>query len=423
MKRHEKTENTGDEIVRSAFFKRDPLTCARELIGTELIWGQCSGLVVEVEAYAAIDDEAAHTFTRPSARSFIERNKAGAAYVYFNYGVHWMLNVLVKGDANGFVLIRALEPRRGVELMKRRRGVNDLRQLCSGPGKLTQAFAITGRDHEMDLCSDSRHCFVSNSRATFDVVADKRIGISRSAHLPWRFTLRGSEFVSRAGKADRPHSPCGRMAVRRTAATSLTRAPLHRNSASAKLQGVCQRTPAFRRNALQRMNKTKQRVLLGMSGGVDSSVAGYLLREQGYDVIGVTMKVWPQDCISRAEDKCCGPQAVADARGVAHALGIPHYVVDEADQFERVVIDYFASEYQAGRTPNPCVMCNEKLKFGNLWSKAAALGCDYIATGHYAIIEHGAGTPSSRSRRWRRGSIRRASQRRRSAQGSVLFSI
>jgi tRNA-uridine 2-sulfurtransferase len=136
------------------------------------------------------------------------------------------------------------------------------------------------------------------------------------------------------------------------------------------------------------MNPNKKRVLLGMSGGVDSSVAGYLLREQGYDVIGVTMKVWPQDCISRAEDKCCGPQAVADARAVAHSLGIPHYVVDEADQFERTVIDYFTSEYQAGRTPNPCVMCNEKLKFGNLWSKAEALGCDYIATGHYAIIEH-----------------------------------
>ena len=136
------------------------------------------------------------------------------------------------------------------------------------------------------------------------------------------------------------------------------------------------------------MNGTKQRVLLGMSGGVDSSVAGYLLREQGYDVVGVTMKVWPQDCISRAEDKCCGPQAIADARGVAHSLGIPHYVVDEADQFERVVIDYFSSEYQAGRTPNPCVMCNEKLKFGSLWEKAQGLDCDYIATGHYAIIEH-----------------------------------
>jgi tRNA-specific 2-thiouridylase len=139
------------------------------------------------------------------------------------------------------------------------------------------------------------------------------------------------------------------------------------------------------------MNKAGQRVLLGMSGGVDSSVTAYLLREQGYEVIGVTMKVWPQDCISRAEDKCCGPQAVADARNVAHSLGIPHYVVDEADQFERLVIDYFSSEYQAGRTPNPCVMCNEKLKFGNLWSKAQALGCDYIATGHYAIIEHHAG--------------------------------
>jgi len=136
------------------------------------------------------------------------------------------------------------------------------------------------------------------------------------------------------------------------------------------------------------MTSRKQRVLLGMSGGVDSSVAGHLLREQGYDVVGVTMKVWPQDCISRAEDKCCGPQAVADARGVAHALGIPHYVVDEADQFEKLVIDYFSSEYRAGRTPNPCVMCNEKLKFGNLWRKAEALNCDFIATGHYAIIEH-----------------------------------
>src|SRR3989440_7380278 len=147
----------------------------------------------------------------------------------------------------------------------------------------------------------------------------------------------------------------------------------------------------------------KKRVLLGMSGGVDSSVAGYLLREQGYDVVGVTMKVWPQDCISRAEDKCCGPQAVADARAVAHSLGIPHYVVDEADLFERTVIDYFTSEYQAGRTPNPCVMCNEKLKFGNLWGKAEALGCDYIATGHYAIIEHYENAGAARTAVLRKG--------------------
>ena len=188
------------EMIRASFFKRDPLTCARELIGTELIWRECSGIVVEVEAYAAVDDEAAHTFTRPSARTFIERNRAGAAYVYFNYGVHWMLNVLVKGDANGFVLIRALEPRRGIATMKRRRGMNNLRQLCSGPGKITQALAITGQDHERDLCADSRHCFAGNSSATFDVVADRRIGISRSAHLQWRFTLRDSPFVSRPVK-------------------------------------------------------------------------------------------------------------------------------------------------------------------------------------------------------------------------------
>jgi DNA-3-methyladenine glycosylase len=191
------------QSVRRHFFQRDPVTCARELIGAELVWSDCSGIVVEVEAYAAVDDEAAHTFTRPSARSFIERNGAGAAYVYFNYGMHWMLNVLVKGDANGFVLIRALEPRTGIERMKKRRRVDDLRRLCSGPGKLTQALDITDRHHEMDLCADPRHCFVlcSNARVRRgEVVADARIGITRSAHLPWRFTLRGSPFVSRAVK-------------------------------------------------------------------------------------------------------------------------------------------------------------------------------------------------------------------------------
>jgi DNA-3-methyladenine glycosylase len=114
--------------------------------------------------------------------------------------MHWMLNVLVKGDANGFVLIRALEPKKGVERMKKRRGLNDVKGLCSGPGKLTQALGITGRHHEMNLCADPRHSFSRNANLDVDVVADARIGITRSAHYPWRFTLRGSEFVSRATK-------------------------------------------------------------------------------------------------------------------------------------------------------------------------------------------------------------------------------
>jgi DNA-3-methyladenine glycosylase len=183
------------QIIREAFFKRDPVICARELIGNTLSWGRCAGIVVETEAYLAQDDEACHTFMRPSARAFVQRNKAGAAYIYFSYGAHWMLNVLVKGALDGFVLIRALEPQRGINLMRRRRGVDQNRNLCSGPGKLTQALAITDRHHEVNLCADLRRCFIHNSEQA-DVVADKRIGITRSAHFPWRFTLRGSPFVS-----------------------------------------------------------------------------------------------------------------------------------------------------------------------------------------------------------------------------------
>src|SRR3989441_9865641 len=179
-----------NKIVRASFSNRGPIRCARELSGAELVGGGCSGILVEVEAYAAIEDEAAHTFTRPSARSFIERNQAGAAYVYFNYGMHWMLNVLVKGEANGFVLIRALEPRKGIERMKKRRSLNDMTRLCSGPGKLTQALGITGRHHEMNLCDDPRYCFVRNANMAVDVVADSRNWVTPSAHYPWRVAPR-----------------------------------------------------------------------------------------------------------------------------------------------------------------------------------------------------------------------------------------
>ena len=134
-------------------------------------------------------------------------------------------------------------------------------------------------------------------------------------------------------------------------------------------------------------DNNKTRIVVGLSGGVDSSAAASLLVEQGYDVVGITLKVWPQDCVSRAEDKCCGPQAVMDARSVADKLDIPYYLVDESKEFQRDVIDYFAAEYKAGRTPNPCVMCNEKLKFGNLIDRARKLGAEYVATGHYARLE------------------------------------
>jgi tRNA-uridine 2-sulfurtransferase len=137
-------------------------------------------------------------------------------------------------------------------------------------------------------------------------------------------------------------------------------------------------------------SKKRQRVVCGMSGGVDSSATAALLIEQGYDVIGITLKLWPQDCVNRAEDKCCGPQAVTDARAVCDKLGVPYYLIDEAAEFQKHVIQYFADEYKAGRTPNPCVMCNQNLKFGRLIDRADQLGADFIATGHFARIEKNA---------------------------------
>lgn len=134
------------------------------------------------------------------------------------------------------------------------------------------------------------------------------------------------------------------------------------------------------------MSATKKKVLIAMSGGVDSSVSAALLQEQGYEVIGATMQIWP-DSKKETSNGCCSLTAVDDARRVANKLGIPYYVLNFKEVFDKKVIQYFIAEYRRGRTPNPCVMCNKYIKFAELLDRALAMDFDYIATGHYARIQ------------------------------------
>ncbi|NNC90841.1 MAG: DNA-3-methyladenine glycosylase [Akkermansiaceae bacterium] len=191
------TPDKGSDL-EPCFFRRDPVACARELIGCTFYWKGCAGEIVETEAYAAEGDPACHTAVRPSAREFVARHPAGTAYVYMNYGVHWLFNVLVKGpEGEGFVLFRALEPRAGLAVMRRRRGREAERDLCSGPGKLTQALGIDGSVHQSSFLQH-RHRGIRAAAGGVPILASPRIGISSGKELPWRFLKAGSPCLSAA---------------------------------------------------------------------------------------------------------------------------------------------------------------------------------------------------------------------------------
>ena len=170
------------------------VSVARDLVGVGLWLDGVGGVIVETEAYHS-DDPASHSHAGPTARNAVMFGPVGHVYVYRSYGIHWCLN-LVAGEARGAaVLIRALEPRDGIEAMRERRGVTPLRQLCSGPGKLCQALGVT---RALDSASlDDARWRIEPRVTEGPVLAGLRIGISKAADRPWRFGLAGSPFLSR----------------------------------------------------------------------------------------------------------------------------------------------------------------------------------------------------------------------------------
>ncbi len=197
-------------LLEPSFFERDVVTVAREQIGVELFWEGCSGVIVETEAYAVEDDAACHTASRPSARDFVAKMPPGTAYVYLNYGMYWLFNLLVKGGKrDGLILIRALDPKLGMEQMMERRQKSRPQDLCSCPGKLAMALGISGEHHGVPMAGRGRPAGCELRRteesAGHRVVADVRVGISKAVDFKWRFLAEGHPHVSVAhGKVKVP---------------------------------------------------------------------------------------------------------------------------------------------------------------------------------------------------------------------------
>jgi DNA-3-methyladenine glycosylase len=181
--------------LKRGFFARSVHEVAPDLIGATLLVDGIGGVIVEVEAYHHTDP-AAHSFRGPTPRNAVMFGPPGFSYVYRSYGIHWCVNFVCEQEGSASaVLIRALEPMHGVGAMRRRRGLDDVRALCSGPGKLTNALGITQRHNGRAL--DAPPFALHSRTAKVDVVTGLRIGLTKAVELPWRYGLRGSKFLSK----------------------------------------------------------------------------------------------------------------------------------------------------------------------------------------------------------------------------------
>jgi DNA-3-methyladenine glycosylase len=182
--------------LNKSFYSRETEEVAKELLGKILVHKNCKGKIVETEAYFGDKDPASHAYRKKTKRNFLMFETPGKAYVYFCYGNHWLFNIVAKKDENpGAVLIRALEPIEGIELMKKRRKISNIFNLTNGPGKLTQALGIGKEQNGLDLAGDV--LFLESSNEKFETVKAERIGISKGKFKFLRFYIKDNEFVSR----------------------------------------------------------------------------------------------------------------------------------------------------------------------------------------------------------------------------------